>query len=212
MKPTDWLPLFDGASLAKWGIDVPDHLEIDGDALVVHPDAKGEGVRAEVGGASWDNYILSADVMITRQGDDAHYCVQLTADGTAIYCQLVPGAVLLAYYCDEPKDDPKGFTHLAKKQVDIPEGTWFNFQMKAQEGVVTAIVDGTELLSAKCPRRTDRGFPGFLINQQKQSEVRIRNIAVKFLDPTDEQLQEYEKDAGYNWLRHKEKQKLQDKT
>ena len=61
MKPTDWLPLFDGDGLTKWAINGLNHLEIDGDALVVHPDPKGEGVRAEVGGASWDNYVLSAE-------------------------------------------------------------------------------------------------------------------------------------------------------
>jgi len=50
-------------------------------------------------------------------------------------------------------------------------------------------------------------FPGFLINQQRQSEVRIRSIRIKFLNPTEEQLQEYDRDATYNWLRHKEKEK-----
>ena len=81
-----------------------------------------------------------------RRGRDAHYCVQLTAGGTAIYCQLVPGAVLLAYYSDVPKDDPKGFTHLAKEQVEIPAETWFNIR----DDSVTRARNGLPSLRCSC--------------------------------------------------------------
>jgi 3-keto-disaccharide hydrolase len=201
-SPTDWLVLFDGSSLGKWVGAAAGNVDIEGDTLVIRDDPKDQGVRAETGGASWADYVISMDVMITRLMADGHYCVQLTGDGTAIYCQLVPGAVVLAYY-----DDEKGFTHIGKKERDIPEGTWFNFQMQADHGVVTAIIDGEEVLSADCPRGTDGGFPGLLVNQQKHAEVRIRDIRVRFLYPTDDQLQEYESGASINWLRHKERQK-----
>ena len=199
MNETEWLPLFDGTNLSKWGFDGLDNMELEGDTLVISDKA----VKAEVGGASWDNYIISMDVLITRNSKKGRYCVQLTGDGTCIYCQLVPGAVLLAYYSEEPKGSPEGFTHIGNKERDIPQDTWFNFQMQARHGVITAIIDDEQVLTADCPRGTSDGFPGFLVNQQEDCEVRIRDIRIKFLEPTKEQLQEYESDASYNWLKCK---------
>lgn len=191
--------------MAKWVGVAAENVAIEGDTLVIRDHPRGEGVRAETGGASWDNYIISMDVRIVRLSDEGRYCVQLTGDGTCIYCQLVPRAVVLAYYSEEPKGAPRGFTHIGMKEWDVPEGTWFNFQMKAEHGVVTAITGGKEALSAQCPRGTSDGFPGFLVNQQKDAEVRIRNIRIKFLEPTEAQLQEYASDASINWLRYKER-------
>jgi len=199
MRETEWLPLFDGTNLSKWAIDGLDEMEIEGDTLVIRE----KPVKAEVGGSSWDNYVISADVMITRESKQGHYCVQLTGDGTQIHCQLVPDTVVFGYWCDEPRGDPRGFTHFGKKEFRVPEGAWFNFQMKAEHDLVTAIVNDKAILNAECPRGTDGGFPGFVVNQQKQSEVRIRNIRIKFLEPTEEQLREYETDASYNWLKCK---------
>ncbi|MHC4982842.1 MAG: family 16 glycoside hydrolase [Planctomycetota bacterium] len=204
MEPTDWLALFDGTGLAKWAFDGGENLEIDGDTLVVTDHPKGKGLKAEVGGASWDNYVLSADVMVKRETENGWYCVQLTGDGTQIYCQLMPGLVKLAYYSDETDH----FTDIAQVKAGFAEGSWLTFEMKALHNVVTALIDGEEIVSGECPRGTDGGFPGFLINQQKESEVRIRNIRIRFLEPAEKQLQEYEKDASYNWLRHKEAERI----
>lgn len=199
MKETEWLPLFDGTNLSKWGIGGLDNMEIEGDTLVIRE----KPVKAEVGGASWDNYVISADVMIERKTSEGSYCVQLTGDGTQIHCQLVPGAVVFGYWSDEPRGDPKGFTHFGKREFHVPEGEWFNFQMKAEHNSITAVINDIAILTAECPRDTDGGFPGFVVNQLKQSEVRMKNIRIKFLEPTEEQLQEYETDASYNWLKCK---------
>jgi hypothetical protein len=200
LLPTEWLPLFDGTSLAKWVFDGGENMAIDGDTLVIRDDTEGKGIKAEVGGASWDNYVIRMDVMIHRLSDDSRYCVQMTGDGTCIYCQLLPGVAVLAYY-----DDKKGFTHIGKKDGSIPEGVWFTFQMRAEKGSVAGMINDTEVIRASCPRGTGGGFPGFLVNQQKNAEIRIRNIAIKFLEPTPEQLDEYEADASINWLRHNER-------
>ena len=191
------LPLSESASLSKWAISNPEDVRTDGDTWVF----TGKDVRAEIGGMSWDNYVLSADVWIKRTSPDARYCVQLTGRGTSIYCQLVPGCVLIAYYDETPKGNPKGFTHLERQAVHVPDRTWFNFRMKAEAGIITALLDGREIVSAAIPCGT-RGMPGLLVNQQNSAEVRVRNVRVQFLNPTPEQLREYGTDAGVNWGRY----------
>jgi len=46
-------------------------------------------------------------------------------------------------------------------------------------------------------------MPGFLVNQLKDCDVKVRNIRIKFLYPTKKQLEELEKHPLFNWLRHK---------
>ena len=174
--------------------DNPEDVKVDGEDWVF----AGRDVRAEVGGMSWDDYVLSADVWVDRTGPDGRYCVQLTGRGTCIYCQLVPGWILIAYYDQLPQDNPRGFKHLARREVDMPERTWLNFQMKAEAGTVTAYLAGREIVSAAIPSGT-QGMPGLLVNQQSGAEVRIRNVRVEFLNPTPEQLREYATDASENW-------------
>lgn len=102
MKPTGWLTLFDGTDLDKWVVQ--EGIDLDGNTMAI----TSEGGRAEAGGQSWDNYLLRGEFLITPKGKNPKYCVQLTADGTCVYCQLVPHSMNIAYYCDKPK----GFTHL----------------------------------------------------------------------------------------------------
>jgi hypothetical protein len=187
------LPLSDGKSAARWWIDHPENVRMDGGTWIF----AGEDVRAEVGGMSWDNYCLSADVWIDPAGPDGTYCVQLTARGTSIYCQLVPGWVLIATVAGEPA----GFKHLARQRVVFPDRTWVEFRMKAEGGVVTAGLDGREIVSAQLPCST-KGVPGLLVNQQKNAEVRVRDIRVAFLEPTPEQIAEYGADAVENWEKY----------
>ena len=200
MKATGWRTLFDGSDLAKWVIG---GVELDGAALAIR---EGE-VRAEAGGMSWDNYILRGEFLISPRGNTPKYCVQLTADGTGVYCQLVPHCMLIAYYCDRPKTKPKGFTHLiAPAQVRAPHKAWFTFTMRASQGRVTGMVDGKEIASARIPSGS-QGMPGFLVNQLKDCDVKVRNIKIKFLRPTKRQLDEFAKHPLYNWLRHVEQMK-----
>ena len=84
-KATGWRSLFDGSDLDKWVICDKD-VGIDGETLAF----VGDGIRAETGGMSWDNYVLKAEIMITPKGKTPKYCVQLTANGTCVYCQLMP--------------------------------------------------------------------------------------------------------------------------
>ena len=188
------LPLAKGASLRNWGLNNPEDVKIDSDTWVF----TGKDVRAEIGGMSWDNYVLSADVRVVSTAPDGTYRVQLTGRGTTIYCQLVPGWIVIAYFDERPKDNPKGFTHLAKRQVNVPDGVWVSFRMKAEAGTITAFLDGQEIVFAAIPCGT-RGMPGLLVNGQKNAEVRVRNARVEFLNPTPEQFTEYETNAAANW-------------
>lgn len=107
MKPTGWITLFDGTDLDKW-LTCEGDIALDGEAIAI----AGDGVRAETGGESWDNYLLRAEFLIAPKGKHPKYCVQLTADGTGVYCQLVPHCMNIAYYCNKPKKKPRGFTQL----------------------------------------------------------------------------------------------------
>ncbi|HUT03414.1 MAG TPA: family 16 glycoside hydrolase [bacterium] len=198
MTTMDWLPLWDGTGLGKWYIDGPGTVELDGDVLVLTTDGK----KAEVGGESWDNYVLSADVMFGTWGEDELCNLQLTGQGTCYYCILEPGLLRLQYI------DPEkgGRAELGQAEVAFEAGTWIEFQMKAENNVVTGIINGDEVLSHECPRGT-KGFAGFLANPGKNGEIRIRNIRIRFLSATDEQLREYKTDALTNWLRLKENEK-----
>jgi len=197
MKATGWRTLFDGSDLDKW---VLSNARLDGDALLV----SGGEVRAETGGMSWDNYVLKAEFMITPKGKTPRYCIQLTANGTGVYCQLVPHCMLIAYYCHEPKRKPKGFTHLIPgTDVRVGQRTWFSFAMKAEHGRITGMVNGNEIATARIPSGS-RGMPGFLVNQIKDCGIKVRNIKIKFLRPTKKQLHEFGKHPLYNWLRYAE--------
>ena len=190
------LPLAEGGSLTRWTIGSPGDARIDGDAWVF----TGQDVRWEVGGMSWDNYVLSADVQVVRTAPDGTYRVQLTGRGTTIYCQLVPGWIVIAYFEEQPKHNPRGFTHVARREVEVPEGVWVNFRMKAEKGTITASLNGREIVSAAIPCGT-QGMPGLLVNGQKGVLVRIKNVRVEFFNPTPEQLAEYRTSAAENWNR-----------
>jgi len=185
------LPLAASGSLAQWVIGSPEDARIEGDVWVFTGDP--ENVRWEVGGMSWDNYVLSADVQVARTAPDGTYRVQLTGRGTTIFCQLVPGWIVLAYIGE-------GFTHVGKQKVHVPDGVWVNFRMKAEGGTITAFLDGREIVSAAIPCGT-QGMPGLLVNGQKGAVVRIKNVRVEFLNPTPEQIAEYRTSALENWHR-----------
>ena len=194
---TDWLPLTPGGDLSKWWIDVPDALRKDGDALV----CTGSDVRAEVGGMSWDNYVLSAEVMVRRSADDAYYQVELTAAGTCVYCQLLPGWLVLAYF-DNAKN---GTAHFGKAPLEIEDGVWHEFQMIAEGGQIAVAFDGRQVVAGQSPNGTT-GMPGFVVNSIRNTEARMRNFRVRFLSPTAQQLREYELDATTNWRNYEESQ------
>jgi len=198
MKATGWRTLFDGSDLDKWvglgGID------LEGDVMALPSDE----VRAETGGMSWDNYILRAEFLIIPKGKHPKYCVQLTASGTGVYCQLVPHCMLIAYYCVKPKKNPKGFTHLiAPAEIRVPHKRWFTFTMQASQGTITGMVDGKKIASARIPSGT-QGMPGFLVNQLNDCRVKVRNTKIKFLRPTRKQLEEFTKHPLFNWKKYKE--------
>ena len=199
MGRTGWRRLFDGTDLDKWVMigGVP---QLEGKSMVF----AGDDVRAEAGGESWDNYLLSADFMITPKVKAAKYCIQLTADGTCVYCQLVPNCMLIAYYCGKPKKKPREFTHLIPPaEIRLKQRSWFNFTMKASGGKITGMINGKEIATAGIPSGT-KGMPGLLVNQQKDCVIRARNIRVRFLRPTKKQLEEFGKNPLYNWLRYEE--------
>lgn len=130
--------------------------------------------------------------------------VQLTADGTGVYCQLVPHGMNIAYYCDKPRKKPRGFTHLiAPARLNVPHKIWFTFAIRASQGRITGMVNGNEIASARIPNGT-QGMPGFLVNHLKDCNVKVRNIKIKFLHPTKKQLEEFEKHPLFNWLKYKE--------
>ncbi len=198
MNTTDWLPLWDGTDLSKWYIDGPGSIELDSETLVV----TGDGKKAEVGGESWDNYVLRVEVMLGRARSDELCRFQLTGQGTCYYCMLEPGLVRLQYI------DPEGGSRveLGQTEVAFKADTWLEFQMKAENNIVTAILNGSEILARECPRGT-KGFAGFLVDPGDSGEIRLRNIQIQFRNATDEQLREYETDALTNWLRLKEAEK-----
>ena len=199
MGRTGWRRLFDGSDLDKWVI-IGKTPKLEGEAMVF----AGDGVRAEGGGMSWDNYLLSADFMITPKGKAAKYCIQLTANGTSVYCQLVPNYMLIAYYCAKPKKNPRGFTHLiSPAEIGLKPRSWFNFTMKATGGKISGMIDGEEIATTRIPSGT-KGMPGLLMNQQKDCVVRARNVRIRFLRPTKKQLEEFGKNPLYNWLRYEE--------
>ena len=67
MRSAGWRALFDGSDLDKWVID--GNCKLEGKTLVF----AGDDLKAETGGMSWDNYLLSADFMITPRGKSPKY-------------------------------------------------------------------------------------------------------------------------------------------
>ena len=196
---TEWFPLTPKGDLSKWWIDTFRSLKVAGNALIISR----TDVRAEVGGMSWDNYELSSEVMINSTDERAYYQVELTAVGTSVYCQLVPGWVVLAYFSHEKN----GTAHFGKAPVQVSHGTWHEFLMRAKGGIITAVFDDEELASGHSPNGT-KGMPGFVVKFLKNTEVRMRNIKIRFLAPTAEQLEEYELDASTNWTNYEARKRV----
>ncbi|HEX2988463.1 MAG TPA: hypothetical protein VHS06_09865 [Chloroflexota bacterium] len=189
----DWLPLAPNGDPAKWWFDPP-HLRIAEGAWVFTDNE----LRGEVGGMSWDNYILSAQVLIHRWAEDAHFQVELTAVGTNVYCQLLPPCIVLAYFSQEKH----GTDFFGKSPPLTPEhGVWRELAMQAQNGVITVFFDGRPVLSGKSPHGT-QGMPGIVIKKLRHVEIRLKDLRVRFLDPTPAQLAEYQLDALTNWRNH----------
>ena len=193
-----WLPLAEGGDFSKWVLDPDDAIEVDGDGVVrVCKDAKGE-----VGGVSWDNYVLSCEVRLTRLSEDWYFQVELTAVGSCVYCQLLPKRIVLCSYLEGGKGDKD---HHSIENVELTEDAWHEFTMVAQDGRITAILDGKEVTKAASPLGT-AGMAGFIVKFIKNAEVRLRNLRVRFLSPTSEQIEEYSRDALTNWRNHEEAQ------
>ncbi|MBN1917210.1 MAG: hypothetical protein JW889_04815 [Verrucomicrobia bacterium] len=197
--PTDWLPLTPGGDLSKWWIDTSDGLRVDGDTLVF----TGPDVRAEVGGMSWDDYVLSADVILRRRADNAYFQVELTAAGTCVYCQLLPDSMVLAHYSDRKR----GTAHFGSAAVKLQDDVWHTLQMKAQQNYITAALDGHEIVTGKSPHGT-KGMPGVVVKAIRNAEPRLRNIRIQFLSPTAQQLEEYRLDASTNWKNYENSQRI----
>ena len=194
----EWLPLTPKGDLSKWWVDAIGGFRVEGNTLVT----RGTDVRAEVGGMSWDNYELSSEVMIDSTGEGAYYQVELTAVGTCVYCQLTPGWIILAYFSHERN----GTAHFGKAPVEVSHGTWHELRMRAKGGIITAVLDGKEVISGHSPNGT-KGMPGFVVKFLKNTEAKLRNIRVRFLAPTREQLAEYELDATTNWQNYEARER-----
>lgn|GEM_PF-6051192 len=162
----------------------------------------GPDVRAEIGGMSWDDYVLGADVLVQRNGADAYFQVELAAVGSSVYCQLLPTCLNLAYYSHRKQ----GTEVLCSIPVNIESGRWYEFLMKAQGGRITAFLDGVEVVAADSPNGT-AGMPGFIIKFIRNAEPRIRNVRIKFLSPTPKQLEELKLDALTNWRNYEKSRK-----
>jgi len=193
-----WLPLAAEGDLSKWILDPGDAITHDGDSLLF----TGKDVKGEVGGMSWDNYVLSAEVLLRRLAEDWYFQVELTAVGTCVYCQLLPTCVVLCSYLDGGKGDKD---QLAIENVDVKADVWQEFQMVAQEGRIKAILNGQEVADATSPLGTV-GMAGIVIKFIKNAEIRLRSLKLKFLAPTAEQLTEYGQDAATNWRNYEESQ------
>lgn len=193
-----WLPLAAEGDLSKWVLDPGDAIAHDGDALLFTD----KDVKGEVGGMSWDNYVLSAEVLLTRLAKDWYFQVELTAVGTCVYCQLLPTCVVLCSYLDGGKGDKD---QLAIESFEVKEEVWHEFQMVAQEGRIKAIFDGHEVANATSPLGT-AGMAGFVVKFIKNAQIRIRSLRLRFLSPTMEQINEYGRDAVTNWRNFEESQ------
>lgn len=197
-EATDWFALTPDGDLSKWVTGPAEDFRVEGDTLIF----LGPDVRAEVGGMSWDNYILGADVLVRRDADDAYFQVELAAVGSSVYCQLLPQCVNLAYYSHEKE----GTAILCSTPVNVESDRWYEFLMKAQAGRITAFLDGGEIAAADSPNGT-AGMPGFIVKCIRNAEPRIRNVQISFLSPTPKQLEELELDARTNWRNYQQTQK-----
>ena len=193
-----WLPLAEGGDFSKWVLDPDDAIEVDHYGVVrVLKNAKGE-----VGGMSWDNYVLSCEVRLTRLSEDWYFQVELTAVGSCVYCQLLPSRIVLCSYLEGGEGDKD---HHSIENIELVENSWHELKMIAQHGHITAVLDGKEVTEAASPLGT-AGMAGFIVKFIKNAEVRLRNLRVRFLSPTAEQFEEYGRDALTNWRNHEEAQ------
>ena len=196
-KATDWIDLTPDGDLSKWVTGPPAEFRVEGDTFVFH----GPDVRAEVGGMSWDDYVLRTDVLVRRDAEDAYFQIELAAVGSSVYCQILPQCLNLAYYSHQ-KDDT---AVISSTPLTIEDARWYDFQMRAESGRITAFLDGTEVSAADSPNGT-KGMPGFIIKKIRNAEPKIRNVRIMFVAPTRQQLQELELDARTNWRNYKKAQ------
>ncbi len=199
--------IFDGITLDKWWIDPKAaHYTIQNGELVVHnPAGKGPALKSEVGGMSWDNYRVGADVFVeenSSSGCGYSYNVQFCPNGTSVYCQMVgDGQVIIAYW--DGNKEPH-FTHVTVVPWKIPIRVWHRFEMQVSEGDVQIFLNGEPAAHGRVPIGTS-GLLGLTVNFDSDARVRLRNLRITFLKPTPKQLQELETDALVNWENYQRK-------
>jgi len=198
--------------IAVIGKDRP-NCRVEGTELVVeNPAGKGPGLHVELGGMSWDNYRLGVDVLVERESSsgvefsDAHFPagVQLCPRGTCVYCQLFRGVVNLAYWDNDRKEH---FTHLVNVHLPapLPTGAWHRFEIEVRSPHVAAVLNGKQVAEADMPFGT-AGMPGLVVNYNSDAKVRLRNLRIRFLEPTRQQVEEFGTDPKTNWENYKRRQ------
>jgi RNA polymerase sigma factor (sigma-70 family) len=190
--------LFNGISLEKWGISKEAVYEVHEGEIIVDG-AKGGKLHAEVGGMSWDDYRVAMEVLVEVASGfgEPSFNVEWCPNGTSVYCQLVPGAVLIAYFDDRP-ESVKGFTHLACVDRKVALNVWHRFEALVADRGAAVFVYGEEVARSQVPRGTS-GMLGLVVACGENTRVRLRNLQISFLKPTPQQLEELETDAMTNW-------------
>jgi len=194
------------------GTDQP-HCTIAGGELVVEsPAGEGAGLHVELGGMSWDNYRLGVDVLVERESSwEPHFDagrfpagVQLCPRGTCVYCQLFRGVVNLAYW---DNDREEHFTHLASVQLPaaLAMRTWHRFEILVQSPRVVIFLDGEELIDKDVPTGA-AGMPGLVVNYNSDAKVRLRDLRIRFVSPSRQQVEEFNTDPQTNWENYKRRQ------
>ncbi len=203
--PTPPMPLFNGHDLDAWRLmETPagNWRIADGDLVVHNPTGKDAAFHAEIGGMSWDDYEIAAEIRCDDLGTAGHFMgwnVQLSPNNTRIFAQLLMGGTgKLAYFdADRPGHE---FVNLDSRPLSpaINVGEWHRLGITVSEGDVTLRVDGQDIVANRIDLGT-RGMFGLLINFGSDATVRLRALTIRFLKPTADQLRECSRPAATNW-------------
>lgn len=198
--------------IAAIGRDRP-NCRVEGAELVVeNPSGQGAALHVELGGMSWDNYRLGVDVLVERESSsgrrfsDAHFPagVQLCPRGTTVYCQLFRGVVTLAYWDNNREEH---FTHLAdfRFPTELATGAWHRFEIGVRSPRVAVMVGEKQVVDGNVPAGAV-GMPGLIVNFNSDAKVRLKNLRIRFLEPTKQQVEEFGTDPKANWENYKRRQ------
>ena len=193
-------PLITGSCAENWWLIAGgDHLSTrDGEIEVLDARQQGAALQALVGGLSWDHYRIGVDVKIEPGRAGPSCLLEFRAVRSGDTASISSAGGLLRLF-----DREVGRQWNLIGGRGLPPGGWHRYEVLFDEQGVGHFFDGEVILYQPHPDwqrlpRIPHGPLELVFEAGSDTRIHLRNLQIKFLHPTPEQLAELASNARTN--------------